>query len=122
MSRPAYGPNHDAVELFLLNISQLSDEDLAALAVGWRPSIEFLAAGAAAWKAARKAGIYAQVQAAYDAVYDVMPASARIGTLFNATQIAGNVMITVALGTRLDPLSRERLIAPWRRVFPNDLA
>jgi hypothetical protein len=107
--------------MFLLRLTQLDATEITALAASWHPSVAFLAAGAVAWKVARKAGIYGPVQAAYDAVYAAMPLEARSGALFGATQIAGNAALAVALGTRLDPVTRERLSAPWRAVFPDEL-
>lgn len=112
-----FGPRTAAMNSFLNRLSAATPSEVAALAASWRPSIEYLGAGATAWKVARRMKLYAEVQNAYDAPYFFLPKGQP--DWLAAVSNAGNAAMAVALGQRLPAAAWELLMAGVLAAFPD---
>jgi hypothetical protein len=105
---PQAGP---AVRDILVRAGTLNSDEIAALAARWRPDMAFLAAQAAAWKAARKAHMTKPTDFAYNAAYSSIPHSHPDWAA--AANVAAHAALGRALGSRLSPGPCLILTSPW---------
>jgi hypothetical protein len=105
---PTAGP---AVQAIMIRVGTLSGDEVGALAARWQPSMAFLTAQAAAWKAARKAKMTKDADFAYNATYSSMPHNHPGWAA--AGNVAAHAALGAALGSRLRPDQAALLVAPW---------
>jgi hypothetical protein len=105
---PAAGP---AVKAILIRVSTLSADEVGTLALRWQPTMAYLGAQAAGWKAARKAKMTKPADFAYNAAYSGMPHSHPDWAA--AANVAAHAALGKALGSRLRPELAALLTDPW---------
>lgn len=116
-SHAPFGPNSSLVQNFFSRLTLATPEEVGILAANWRPSIDFLAAGATAWKVARKTKLTAAVQNAYDAPFSIVPR--QHPDWLAAISSAANAAMALALGKRLPVPAWELLMASVLAAFPD---
>lgn len=104
----AAGP---VVKALLIRAGTLSGADVEALSLRWRPSLDFLAAQAAAWKVARKVKLSGPADFAYNAAYAAVPHIHPDWA--RAANVAAHAALGKALAGRLAPASVAILVAGW---------
>ena len=102
------------VKDMLVRAGTLSDAEISALAKQWRPSMTFFAAQAAAWKTARKTGIFKHADFAYNAAYESIHRTHPDWSA--AGNVAAHAVLGRALSTKLKPEQVAALTAGWDEV------
>lgn len=114
-----FGQRTADVNAYLARLGKATPEEIGLLAEYWHPSLEYLAAGAMAWKIARKTKTYGEVQNAYDAPFFALPKGQADADWQQAISTAGNAAMAIALGKRLPADAWSLLMAGVLAAFPD---